>query len=648
MAEALCPNCGYQNRANARFCKKCGQPIGQTDESVPVAGPRQAPPASGEGNFFDEMLDELGYLAEDVKGAFNSLSNALLGKRSGWKSQQRPPQAASQATPAKHSQSGANAPTKLISDSLAPKAIGEHIGGYVILATWPLQRTNYYQVRQTHCPQGHANPDNIECCNTCQTELPIYLIRASRLQGIAADNESRQILIKLSQVDPTAILKHISIFDDGQGRFVVVQYPGDGWQSISQLPLPVLQQHLLVEWGLSLGGALLKLYENGFIPRMATLSDILEPIILTNQRQAFFADLTAFSRVEPPPSPDQAQDHHFTQQQKMIVYLSQLLYILASGRPQSLQLAPRDFSDMPPPFRGLVSRASQAEFQTLDAFLQALQGALKVPESTRSLQQISGYRTDVGKKRHHNEDFVGKYSLGMQQTADTPEVGLYLVADGMGGHQAGELASKDVVRVIVDEIQDKVQELQAAPKLKRSTIRLGQVITTADVLKAAIQRSNQVLLKSRHEIGSDRGTTITAALIIGETCAIANVGDSRTYLLRNNSFEQITVDHSLVASLVAANMIQPDEVRSHPQRSHIFRTLGEREEVEIDVFELALQAGDRLLLCSDGLWEMVLDLEIHKFLIESNTPQQVCDALIDAANLAGGEDNISVVTVWLA
>jgi protein phosphatase len=313
-----------------------------------------------------------------------------------------------------------------------------------------------------------------------------------------------------------------------------------------------------------------------------------------------------------------------------------------------MRRAQRDFSDVPPPFRGLVSRAGQAEFALFADFLEELRGALQVPEAGRSLRQIAGYRTDAGRKRDHNEDFVGKYSLGMQQTPETPEVGLYLVADGMGGHQAGEVASKDVVRVILDEIQEKVQELQSVPKLKRSTIRLDQLVSAGEVLSGAILRANEVLYNARQRIGSDRGTTITAVLIVGDLCAVANVGDSRTYLLREGSLEQITQDHSLVASLVAANMIQADEVRSHPQRSQIYRTLGERAEVAIDVYELNLREGDRLLLCSDGLWEMVLDPEIQQAMQQATNPQEASDRLIEAANLAGGEDNISVVTVWMA
>ena len=147
--------------------------------------------------------------------------------------------------------------------------------------------------------------------------------------------------------------------------------------------------------------------------------------------------------------------------------------------------------------------------------------------------------------------------------------------------------------------------------------------------------------------GSDRGTTITAALIVGSNCSIANVGDSRTYLLRDGKLNQITRDHSLVAKLVASNQIKPSEVRSHPRRNQILRTLGDKPGVEVDIFTKTLHTGDQLLLCSDGLWEMVLDDAISAIMMNSRTPQAACDQLIETANAEGGEDNISVIVIWV-
>jgi serine/threonine protein phosphatase PrpC len=217
----------------------------------------------------------------------------------------------------------------------------------------------------------------------------------------------------------------------------------------------------------------------------------------------------------------------------------------------------------------------------------------------------------------------------------------------MGGSQAGELASADVVKAVVQHIQENLNMLQSAPKLKRSTVRLDNVVTPGEVLQQAVQHANQELYKIRKGTGADRGTTITAALVVGDTCAIANVGDSRTYLYHNGEMRQISRDHSLVASLLAAGMIKAEEVRSHPQRNQIFRQLGDKTTAEIDIFAATLTAGDRLLLCCDGLWEMVLDAEIVQILRQAPSPQAACDRLVEAANRAGGDDNISVIIVSL-
>jgi protein phosphatase len=165
------------------------------------------------------------------------------------------------------------------------------------------------------------------------------------------------------------------------------------------------------------------------------------------------------------------------------------------------------------------------------------------------------------------------------------------------------------------------------------------------MLTQAIQQANQALVNHRQTADSDLGSTVTATLIIGDVATITNVGDSRTYLLRDGRLEQITQDHSLVARLVDAGVIKPEDVHSHPQRNQIYRCLGHKSDVEVDTFTHKLQAGDVLVLCSDGLWEMVLDDEIQRIIETTRSPQKACDALIEAANRAGGKDNIAAIVV---
>jgi serine/threonine protein phosphatase PrpC len=639
MQEQLCPKCGKANRVGAKFCQYCGQAL--VRDSAKDNSPSPRPGSSG---LFSGIRSEFEYLAEDAKDILKSLTGSIKSgaKQSDGRSLDLQP-------PLENRSAVSNAPTRMIGQAPAPKLVGDQFGGYVILDRWSLVRSNYYQVRQIRCPRGHENAGSVSLnhCQVCNSELLVLLARETSFDSRQNFQERRQSLIQSSQAPVPGFLRHVAAFSEGDRLYVVTEYPAEEWLSLAQVNLPVFDHATLVRWCLGLGEALNILAQGGFVPQATTLSDVLEPIVIIGSTRASFADLSLFSSAAINEA-DEFGSVELPIPDIMIAYLSQLIYILTSGRPQIIDRAPRDFSDVPPPFRGLLSRAVHSGYASLDEFMEVLQGALVVPGGRRSLRQIAGYRTDVGRQRERNEDFVGKYSLGLQQTPDTPEVGLYLVADGMGGHQAGEVASQDVVRVILDQIQEEIQLLQSTPKVSRSTIKLDRAPSAGDVLIQAIQRANDILYKARQEVGSDRGTTLTAALVVGQTCAVANVGDSRTYLLRAQQFNQITQDHSLVASLLAANVIQPDEVRAHPQRSRIFRNLGERPDVEVDIYEITLQAKDRLLLCSDGLWEMVLDAEIQQVLQTSVDPQEACDRLVDAANLAGGQDNISVVCVWIA
>jgi serine/threonine protein phosphatase PrpC len=194
-------------------------------------------------------------------------------------------------------------------------------------------------------------------------------------------------------------------------------------------------------------------------------------------------------------------------------------------------------------------------------------------------------------------------------------------------------------------VTDWIVKAKVLPDLQKATRRLTSEDMPGALLAQAIQRANEVLLRQGQVQNSDLGSTVTAALIIGDVATVANVGDSRTYLLRDGRLEQITRDHSLVAGLVYAGIIDSEEVRTHPQRNQIYRCLGHKPDIEVDVFTRQLQTGDVLVLCSDGLWEMVTDTEIQRIIADTRSPQKACDALVAAANHAGGQDNIGVIVV---
>jgi len=289
------------------------------------------------------------------------------------------------------------------------------------------------------------------------------------------------------------------------------------------------------------------------------------------------------------------------------------------------------------------------------------------------LKLTAAYKTDVGKQREQNED------KAYTSISEEGESGLFIVADGMGGYQAGEVASKLAVEKISEALKSFFVPLSEQPTVKltplseQETVKLqprqpGEQTTPAsthktrklpetpvaknveDALKAAIRQANKAIVSYGEEQSSARGLgcTVTTAFVQGDTAYVANIGDSRTYLFRNGELTPLTKDHSLVARLVEAKQIEPEDVYTHPQRNLIYRSLGAgHKTVDPDVFHERLQSGDSLLLCSDGLWEMVHDSDLLRVLNEQQDPQKACDILIDMANANGGEDNITAVIVHM-
>ena len=223
-----------------------------------------------------------------------------------------------------------------------------------------------------------------------------------------------------------------------------------------------------------------------------------------------------------------------------------------------------------------------------------------------------GCRTDVGQVRDHNEDSL---------LVESP---LFAVADGMGGHAAGEVASEIAVQSLREN----------GPRVANAEW-LGKAVEQAntDVLRAAIEGKGK----------QGMGTTMTAAVIEGEQLVVAQVGDSRAYLLHNGKLQQITRDHSFMADLIEQGQITPAEARVHPNRSLITRALGSDPEMVADQYEIRAEAGDRLLLCSDGLSGMIEDSIIEGILNETKDPQKCANTLVEQANAHVGQDNITVI-----
>ncbi len=243
--------------------------------------------------------------------------------------------------------------------------------------------------------------------------------------------------------------------------------------------------------------------------------------------------------------------------------------------------------------------------------------------------------------RENNEDSSLVLETSLPITSETVSLGIYIVADGMGGHQAGEVASKMAVRIISTTLLDDFREAKGAPS---PSLLVKQAIDKANAEIHASASSNPHL--------SSMGTTVTLGLRLDNGLYLGHVGDSRAYLIRGEGIKQLTEDHSVVAQLLKAGMITPEEAKTHPDRGKIVRCLGTSEQVAIDTYsqsgkkdKLALQNGDSLVFCTDGLTGHVSDEEILGCVQKSDDAHSACRDLILLANLRGGEDNISLILV---
>lgn len=225
-----------------------------------------------------------------------------------------------------------------------------------------------------------------------------------------------------------------------------------------------------------------------------------------------------------------------------------------------------------------------------------------------------GSRTDIGLVRDHNEDSL---------TVTPP---LFAVADGMGGHAAGEIASEVAIEALVTHAPD--------------------VPDGDDLARAVVAANRAVISAARDGLGrKGMGTTMTAAMLSGRRLVVAQVGDSRAYLLNRHGLQRITRDHSLMADLIEAGQITEEEAKTHPQRSVITRALGSDPNTLPDIYEMNVEAGDKLLLCSDGLSGMVEESLLQSTLERIDDPQKCVDLLVQEAIDAGGYDNVTAIVV---
>jgi serine/threonine protein phosphatase PrpC len=635
-----CSNCGTQNRSEAKFCQHCGADL----------SPTHARPS---------VTPDKGDSPPPTTGAVSDLVKAVKH----WVTGTEPPSPSASATASTHplptgsritEPSAARTTTQPLPDDpsqptppagpqphnrLKPLQRGGMLTHpqdsrrrYGIVTARELPRSIYYcavDLTCTACGTSQSTVPSDGLCQQCQSPLQPVLIheRRPRSNGHLADAEIKD-LIHLSAGHPNT-LPHQAIMQYQESTYAVVEYPGrwdvlvDGRRRSPEEALAGVIQ---------VGQALAYLHDHGFAHAEASSASIENLIVTGGEGSLKLADLSACTRLQP----DDAQAMQ-TRVNGDIAFLAWSLFYLVTGK----ELSRTSLKSAPPVLRPFIERAMQREYTSVQDMLTDLSLLPSIPTSARSLKPSHGQATHPGQQHTRNEDAVVTFTFDKEQKGRSVPIGFYLVADGMGGHDAGDLASRTVNQIVTNWII----KTKVLPDLQKATRRLTAEDMPSELLTQAIQQANEALLRHGQAKSSDMGSTVTTALIIGDVATIANVGDSRTYLLRERRLEQITQDHSLVARLVSAGIIEPEEVRTHPQRNQIYRSLGHKPTVEADTFTLQMQAGDVLVLCSDGLWEMVLDTQIQRIVAGASSPQKACDALVEAANRAGGEDNIAVIVV---
>ncbi len=268
------------------------------------------------------------------------------------------------------------------------------------------------------------------------------------------------------------------------------------------------------------------------------------------------------------------------------------------------------------------------------------------PNSASPLKSINippqftvGLVNSIGLQREHNEDALFAMTTYFISNNSSLPFGLYIIADGMGGHLHGEKASEVAIHAMAFGVISKLlPSIQDAPIGNPSD-------TVQDIMKEGVQAAHQAII----EQAPGGGSTLTGILLLGDQMTIAHIGDSRAYAIDPQGNENLlTTDHSLVKRLVELGQITSDEAAIHPQRNVLYRALGQAEMVDADLISAPIPKSGYLVICSDGLWGLVPEDEMANIITSASSPQSASQSLLEAANTAGGPDNISVIIIEIS
>ena len=633
-----CPSCGFANRDSAKFCKSCGKPLSQPLPSAAETGSTVAPPSAPPA-----------VVASTPAPRGVPVTSAEIAAGSG-------------ASPVDATKTSVSAPPESPVDSLGttplvaplPVAVETNDAGisaadsptvplpalpaFAILPEGALLDNRRYEITRVlssnpklnayqvidqvrrYCSQCGSMENGVQdgYCANCGVALPKDPVPFWLRETSEADMWERESLMAERKLWHVGLVNIYRVFQDcpyGSLKRSYLVSDADEGTVLATLPKPQPEEKVLA-WGQQLAAAVGYLHGQGFRHRSIRAASVR---LVGDQ-----VKLTNFGKAE---KVARAEDKDWPANE--VADLAKMLHDeLLVGQ----QLSPETAAVL----AKALSPDKNVRYTAADAFGIDLGKALESLQRVDSVAFVAGRRSHVGMVRDHNEDSLITLELQRVQLSDSQPIGLYVVADGMGGQDAGEVASGVAINTVATVMTGKL----VSPWLDGAAPP-----SYGDLLKEAFQKANLAVHERGRKAHSDMGTTLVGALLIGSEAFVANIGDSRCYRLSRGELKQITTDHSLVERLIAAGTITREEARVHPQRNFIYRTVGDKPQVDVDVFKVSLKPDDTLILCSDGLSGMVEDPQIQEAVLNSRDPQAACERLIQLANAGGGDDNISVVVV---
>lgn len=474
----------------------------------------------------------------------------------------------------------------------------------------------------------------------------------------ASENPFQNEFLILRSVSYPTVVKALDIFKQtGRAYLVIEQLEGRDLAFLLRSGADISVQRSL-DWMIQLCQALSQLHRRQILhldvqPRYVVIAPDGQRVRLTGFHRAALVPIKERAEATPGYSPPEQFGYlDGTVDERADIYALGSLwhYLLTGNTPESYWAIEEERFNLPdisafrpdvhPQIERIVRQMLQVDpierYPTIAAVKADLLTLINNP-----IRKV-GSCSDVGMVRKTNEDSLAMFELAFTTQSHRSGLGLLVCADGMGGVNAGEVASALAVDEVTSHVQNSLANFAEAVADPAAEIRnhLQQAIKNANTRVYETGRYNAEL--------SGMGTTVTAALIFGQNVFVAHVGDSRCYVISKEGIDKVSRDHSLVGRLVEIGQITPEQATKHPQRNLIYRSLGTYPNVEVDLYQRPLKIGDWLLLCSDGLTGHLGDEELQSIVLSATDPHQAAQRLVNLANQRGGEDNITVILVQMA